>query len=631
MKSLPAWLWLALIAGCLAFVFASGVVKLTALPVEHDEVNTAFNLFSTALNQKFSLPETLDSLSKRSPEHGPAYFLLMNLWSRLAGADLFALRLPSIFFALLAVAMISRVASVFSADDASVSAALALVFASLFLHYGAIARMYSMLAFASGCLVWSYWRIAGGSGAVARRSWLSLFASAAAITYVHYFGIFILAAIGFYHLLFQQRDPRWRRLLIVLVAAGLTFTLWLPVAAAGLATTKVGMGHERLTFIESLRAILTASGNGLWLIPIVAIASAAINRKRLNRAEVYILTVTCAAALLIVLQNEFTSSVLLRRMRYMTALVLPMSCAFVVGLRFLPGWRRLRLPALLLWILSCHAFNASEQFLVMTDREGRPPESALQFQDFLYQPQDLPGNQDLILALRRRATRSTRQKLRYYRSALPDWASVIHLSYDENGALDLRSGDPTFDSLASIESRGNSLWVIHNPRATDLAAMPLYADWLLRHFKPCKRYVERPRSVIDHYVKLWAPCALVADDDPLQVAYDNGARLQNIKHEQTPDELRFTLWWRDNGDSRSSYTLQAFDQHGGKAAQQDHVIAGDPIDMATLEIGSLPPGDYAVKLIVYDYHTGRSQPGITLADQRRFDRELEVARFTVSR
>ena len=43
---------------------------------------------------------------------------------------------------------------------------------------------------------------------------------------------------------------------------------------------------------------------------------------------------------------------------------------------------------------------------------------------------------------------------------------------------------------------------------------------------------------------------------------------------------------------------------------------------------SLPAGEYTLQLIVYDSETGASQAGLILEAQRRFEREVEIARFT---
>lgn len=43
----------------------------------------------------------------------------------------------------------------------------------------------------------------------------------------------------------------------------------------------------------------------------------------------------------------------------------------------------------------------------------------------------------------------------------------------------------------------------------------------------------------------------------------------------------------------------------------------------------LSAGNYAAKLIVYDFDTGASQSGMIISDQRRFEREIEIAQFTI--
>ena len=48
-----------------------------------------------------------------------------------------------------------------------------------------------------------------------------------------------------------------------------------------------------------------------------------------------------------------------------------------------------------------------------------------------------------------------------------------------------------------------------------------------------------------------------------------------------------------------------------------------------IDISMLSAGNYAAKLIVYDFDTGASQSGMIISDQRRFEREIEIAQFTI--
>ena len=94
---------------CLYSLWFFGLANLKGLPIGNDEYNTINRIRNIGLDQPHSLSKTLDNLAAISPDHGPLYFVIINLWQRVAGADLFSLRLPSVFFALLSLATAYRI------------------------------------------------------------------------------------------------------------------------------------------------------------------------------------------------------------------------------------------------------------------------------------------------------------------------------------------------------------------------------------------------------------------------------------------------------------------------------------------------------------------------------------------
>ena len=50
---------------------------------------------------------------------------------------------------------------------------------------------------------------------------------------------------------------------------------------------------------------------------------------------------------------------------------------------------------------------------------------------------------------------------------------------------------------------------------------------------------------------------------------------------------------------------------------------------SSLNISSLPAGEYVVKLILYDYVSQKSQAGTIVEGGQRFERDVEIARFSI--
>ena len=126
---------LSVAVACLLFAFASGVTSLKSTPIGWDEVNTAFHLFSNDLDKQRTVAETVAGLAKGSPEHGPLYFALLSVWNKLAGSDLFALRLASVYFGVIGVAVAFRLAAISNDRAAALTATLLISFLAFYLYF----------------------------------------------------------------------------------------------------------------------------------------------------------------------------------------------------------------------------------------------------------------------------------------------------------------------------------------------------------------------------------------------------------------------------------------------------------------------------------------------------------------
>lgn len=616
----------ALLLLCLFYLWFYGIANLKGLPIGNDEFNTLARIRQIDRNQPISIVETLDKLAAISPDHGPLYFVLMNLWQRVAGADLFSLRLPSVFFGLLALATGYRIARLDGDESDGLAAVMLLAFLSFFLYYTHTARMYTLLALAAGCVVWSYWKACDSRSKPRPAIWLLLFVSVALINYIHYSGAILLAAIGSYHLLFARRGRRWWRIAALMSLAALMFVFWLPVAIEGTASSSV-LSETRLSAPAALGAGLAVFANGIVVLPVIAFALIARYRKRLMPAQRYVLLVLTFAVIVMLALNEITPLLVESRLRYLTFLAAPAAVALAYGLRFAPFWKPVFIILPFAWIAASFAFSRSGAFNIYTNRQALREDKSAHYQAFRYDLNDLRAYDQLIISFHQAAP-AVWKTLEYYRAILDNWHYVVHLSYDENGQLLVQSGIPPRLSLEDIAENFYSVYAIHNPSQTDLNALAVYSGWFLERYRSCKRYVDQPNNVIELYLQRRIPCGLLLAEDPLAIRYDNGMALANVEVESSGDALDVFFWWDEIHASEYAYSLQAFDQDANKALNADDVIWREPFDARSLDISALPAGDYTLKLIVYDFETGDSQPGLFTGSDQRFEREAEIARFS---
>ncbi len=609
-------------------LFALGSANLKVFPIGNDEYNSLSHIQQPEKGTRYDLAGTVQSVIDRSQQHGPLYFLLLNVWRTFAGADLFALRLFSLLCGLLTVAATFHLAALCRDRQLGLAALLAITFLAYHLFYSHTARMYTLLPLFSVWVIWSYWKIVSAQGFVPRWRWLSLLASAALILYLHYFGSMILAAIGLYHLLFVPKHRRWWLVALYLLVAGLCFLPWLPVAIDGF-SNRISLADARLPMLESIFTYFLVFSNGLFFLPLLAAAFAARNYNRLNSAEKFILLIAAFTLLLAVLTNEFTPILVTRRMRYMTVLTAPFCCCLVIGLRFLPRWRVIRFPALILWIASFIVFSRSDALLHYANKLEQSLHKMPHYQDFIYESERLPGHNELILSFHPDLIITVTKTLRYYRAALADYAHLAHITYNAAGKVYIQSVLTPYASLDAIAENATGIWVIHDPQQTDLRSPDVFTDWLSNHYHACQRFVEKSNSVIDYYLRADIPCDLVTAADPLGIRFDNGTELGNLRIEQSPDALRVYLRWLQTIEDKYSFTLQAFDEQAEKVLQADRVISGEPVDIVQFDISALPAGEYTMRFIVYDFTSGASQSGALVSNGMRFEREIEAARFSI--
>ena len=254
------------ICTCLLFVWFMGVNGLSRVPLAtHDEARTLVHVFGYSLDTPQPLDLTVASVADESAQHGPLYFVLLNVWAGLTGADLFTLRLLSVYGAVLSVAATSLLAGLTRSDKAACAAAAILALNWLFIFYARELRMYTLAPALVAWNIWCYWRVSQTNENVTRRVWLGLVVSAALMVYLHYFAFFVLVAIGAYHGLFARKGRSWFGVAVAYAIAGAVFMPWLPVVLTGFRQFS-GKALSAMGTAESVASILAVYSNEAWMI-----------------------------------------------------------------------------------------------------------------------------------------------------------------------------------------------------------------------------------------------------------------------------------------------------------------------------------------------------------------------------
>ena len=210
----------------------------------------------------------------------------------------------------------------------------------------------------------------------------------------------------------------------------------------------------------------------------------------------------------------------------------------------------------------------------------------------------------------------------YLGSLFSDWRSLVHLYLDDGERVMQSAGQP-YTGLDPIVKDNQIINLLYNRRE----AVPdlLIDDAAFDGFNRCQRDAHDDGAVIELYVNRDFSCELITSDNPFQARYDNGIRLENLAIQTDQDALDLQFMWSNLPDEAHSISLQVFDAAGEKVLGQDSVIGHVTLDRQRVDISSLPPGAYRVKLILYRFDTGAVVGGSASEDGGRIDRALDVA------
>ena len=172
-----------------------------------------------------------------------------------------------------------------------------------------------------------------------------------------------------------------------------------------------------------------------------------------------------------------------------------------------------------------------------------------------------------------------------------------------------------------------ALRLAYAPAQENRASLQAYREWLRADFEDCGAIADTADMRLEYWLRRGFPCALAVTAAPLQVDYDNGARLGNSLLDIDGRSLDLYLLWRGYSEYRSAFSLQLFDEAGGKALGADRVIDEVALAHHRLDTSALAAGEYRAKFIVYEVESRASVGGTLVAEGRRIQRELDLGRL----
>jgi len=219
---------------------AIGRVELPVAPAEAVPIGRVYAALDAAPGH--SAGEVIERLMVEGGMHPPAYYLGLNVWSRLFGSGRVVLVLPALLAGVLTLFGMRRLArELIPAPRAGEWAMLLTALSPWFVGYSVLARPYAI----SLCLaVWSTVALLGMRNAGLGRRWQLAFIALSLLGLYH---IYHYAFLLVWQLVFlaltallgerEARRPRLREALVMAVVIALGFLPWLPKLLSHLALT----------------------------------------------------------------------------------------------------------------------------------------------------------------------------------------------------------------------------------------------------------------------------------------------------------------------------------------------------------------------------------------------------------
>jgi uncharacterized membrane protein len=246
--------------------------------------------------------------------HPPGYYLLLHLWRPLGESE-FALRFPSAWCSLAAVALVARLGRDLFGRRVARLAALGMAVSPFQVYYAQEARMYGLAIALSAGVLWAFLRGVRGDS---RRVWWVYGVLATTGLYVHYYIALIILALHLW-LLLGRRCAR-RVVTSLVVTDSLIAVAFLPQLVRFLTETGEYLGgvtswQPRPTLLSPLTTLyfllfghvlpLGWVGVGLFLVlAVIALAGLSLAR-RSRKSEAWAQLFVIAVPLLIILVVSF--------------------------------------------------------------------------------------------------------------------------------------------------------------------------------------------------------------------------------------------------------------------------------------------------------------------------------------
>ena len=596
-----AWLW------ALLPLLLAAALTIPLLNVDAFNGDEPASVFSAGVHGSGpqSLLEVWNYIEEYHATQTQGWSKLLFVWGRVVGWSELAIRTLSLFFGLLTLAWIYRTGCDFLAPTAGHFAALLLSSSVFLIAYMIHARAFSLVALFTTLILWCYGRIILLPRPPGRGTQSGLLLGSIGLLYSHYLASLFLVALVLFHLLFVPRTSRWWRPMVLYGLAFLIAGIQVPGLLGGLSyLSREELGSRILTAPALISHFLRYITNGLvdpsppfseLLLLALPLVLAIVTLWRLRRGKgvsaIWLLVFTSATLLALVIAiNELFQVIVDNRIRYLMPLW-PLTALLVgAGLwRLARSFRRLVFVLLALWLI----FGA---WLTLATEFRYGPGYFLHSNLHMVYPQ-LSENisaSDLLMSDKRVSAGTT---VWFYAKKMGGviWKTI------------LRNEDDPYAEVRPVNADYPYAWLIYLTKdRAGFADLPQQLGRVL-----CERVLDDRGYSLERYA---LHSVENCPDRPIRLAFDSGIQLTAPEITISNDRLRLDAHFRSADEqllARYSLAVHVIDPRTGERVAQGDVGVGPGAIVplrSEIDISALPPGDYEVRVALYDWQTGVRLP-----------------------
>ena len=530
--------------------------------------------------------------------------VVFSQWGRVVGWSELAIRTLPWLTGLLTLAWVYRLGRALFSQRIALTTMLLLSTSLVFLIYMHKARPYGLAMLFAVIILWAYWRIALHPRPPGRGARAVLVLGATGLLYTNYFCALLLPALALFHLFFVRKERRWWQPVVLLGLAALLALPQVPDLLSGIAHNqeKDLLHAEALRFPEVIAAFLRYLSNGLLEIrrPFSTLFALALPlplfifgwRSRRNRqppgAVWYLLLTSILLLLLLLGAIEWLLVFKDKRLRYLATLwppvLLLISQAFIqpsrVNLR-----RSVGLALVTLMTLAGASGFLLEAELVRFSRLRSVPIAATR-------AIAAEGSANGFLVVGRSLSLAGAGRVYELYTGAYDKRRMLLEAYTTSDELLERADD---NDLVWLMSRRSLEQTLHLPDHIERFRQD---GWFqCRSWQDSGVALElllAPLSTARGRLQFESAATLFAPDEPQLL--DGRLRLRTGLRSEDKTFL-----------DRHSLAIHIIDSRSGErvALADTGVGPGTYVPLCReIDISALPPGDYEVRVALYDWQTG---------------------------